>query len=72
MYLAAGNADKVALKAVEADAATFEVSRLKDVPEHPNLVKFIDIIGQENVEFPGRIRKPDGHFIVMSHVEGRH
>lgn len=68
VYLAEGVAGRVALKQVENPR--FEVSRLKDVPQHPNLVKFIDIVDQDDINFPEWCRRRDGPFVVMSYVEG--
>lgn len=84
VYVAEGVVGKVALKEVEGeDAATFEASRLKGAPAHPNLVEFRDVVREEDVENPHGVRtvapdwrteidEADGGswFIVMSYLEG--
>ena len=80
VYLAEGGVGKVTLKEVGGEEATgrqpkeaaeFEGSRLKEVPDHRNLVKFIDVVEEGEVEDPNDVRKrAGGWFTVMSHVSG--
>lgn len=78
VYLAEGVAGKVALKEVgSADLAEFEASRPKGAKAHPNLVAFMDVVTDEEVEDPDSVReavadgpRAGGWFIVMSYLEG--
>lgn len=84
VYIAEGAAGKVALKEVESERdSRFEVDRLKEVPPHPNLVKFLDVVKTEQIDDRAGVRQTvqetraedgepmgGGTFIVMSYLDG--
>lgn len=72
VYLAEGIVGKVALKDVGSlDDARFEVERLKDLEDHRNLVRFIDVVTGADVADPdGVLEDDEGSFVVMSYLEG--
>lgn len=84
VYIAEGAAGKVALKEVESERdSMFEVDRLKQVPPHRNLVKFLDVVKTEQIDDRAGVRQTvqetraedgepmgGGTFIVMSYLDG--
>lgn len=81
VYIGRGEVGEVALKEMRLEedtgidperAARTEISRLQTVPEHANLVRFIEVVNQTEVEDPRSLREAaGGWFVVMSYVEGQ-